>query len=1359
MKATEGKKILHLFDQDDINRFTIVQRISTGSMHEICQVIEKETNQKYVFKILKIEHSGQEQSLLFHYNAIKTFVQTAEIISFFDSPFIVKIIGICTNYEYHQNKTAATVLEYCPNGSIGDLIRSKKSDNISSKWNDTRKLICIYGIAVAMSLIHSRDIICVNLKPESILLDENFYPKISDFSTSKINGMNDTFSSQMDTYALGYMAPEVINEGYYSMSADVYSFGIALHVILTGKLPMEGRVTSALKILNSGGKIELSGEIPQCYRNLISKCLLYDPNQRQTFSEIVSNLRNDKSFITETSVDEAEFLEFVRFADLAHPEQKPEEKKLNVDIEQLDLSLFEKKELIGKGSFAKVYKIVENKTAKNYAAKINRKELELENSFHLCSISSEINILSKLNSNSILRFIGYNENDFDKRPRPTIITELVRKGSLDHIIEQERNGLSDPKWDDTKKLINIYGIAFGMSYLHSLNILHRDLKPANILLNDSLFPKIGDFGLSREVVGTLNESEYVGTPVYWSPEYLKNAINHKPCDVYAFALIVYEMLTLKVPFKDCDYVYLLLHVTNGYRPEIDSNIPDCYRELIQQCWSQDPSERPTFDEIVERLRSNPEFITDTVDQDEFFRYTEYLMESNTEKKDTTTTDHDDVSQNVQIVKPQMNSDKSVSIENNLNQQQEEQDHHSASSKYKEENHHSASSREEEEKHHSTSSKYKEENHHSVSSREEEENHYSVSSKIEERKYHFTSSREERRRHHSSSSKGGEKDQPYQFTPQDFHFVPPDKKETPKKRSSRSTREKQTQTQAIKKPSRNREFIGNYDIYGHRSPYIPPTRPPATGGQRGFKGILLSSIFGKCKVPFQCSPQPVTFKTDGNTYFIEIVDGYGQFADIENISEQTVIGSSHDKSLENSQVKLATNTPNIDTDNSKLISTNSNSNKNTVPTNSTQNETNSEKYGQIIYANEHHTKGTKDKDLIFKITCIVEHFKVVCMALYDSPVTKINLSFGVENDQIYLLDGDVTTTPNSYVSYLFRDVEGGEETFVDYFVSSVLYEPSRHIETSIENKRPNTDSNYESSEFDTSFSLGMYSTPESSYSNHDKILNTNTEKVELNTSQKNKPLKNHEICYSNFNDCLEGKYKCPLLYVMYYFAKQTFTQIDPDKLYTLLKIRLFKTKTDKDVNICVRCVHIYLDEKRDHQIVKKEKDYLDKKNIPTYNGYLFIKEPMPPEIKVIKGRVQIHSKKAPKAIQRMADGKPSHHLNDLYFESQRNNEDWNVFYDNLTTKKKLRSTSFSYSLPLKSGISRQLKVKSKKKIDLPEFAPNDTMALKKAPFVFGNNQLNRKSWVSENIVRRFHYKKYSPNDPQYIEPRNIHITEI
>ena len=62
----------------------------------------------------------------------------------------------------------------------------------------------------------------------------------------------------------------------------------------------------------------------------------------------------------------------------------------------------------------------------------------------------------------------------------------------------------------------------------------------------------------------------------------------------------------------------------GKRPKIDASVPLVYRNLIERCWAADPDNRPSFDSIVDEIKSNHEFITDEIDENEFFDYVDFL---------------------------------------------------------------------------------------------------------------------------------------------------------------------------------------------------------------------------------------------------------------------------------------------------------------------------------------------------------------------------------------------------------------------------------------------------------------------------------------------------------------------------------------------------------------------------------------------------------------------------------------------------------------------------------------------------------------------------------------------------------------
>lgn len=153
----------------------------------------------------------------------------------------------------------------------------------------------------------------------------------------------------------------------------------------------------------------------------------------------------------------------------------------------IDLNNFTKKGKIGKGSFGKVYKVSENITGEIYAAKISLTKINSYAKELIINLKREVNILSQLNHPSILKSIGYSPTNFNNDPYPVIITEYSPYGSLNDVIELERKSIPPEMWTDTKKLINIYGIASAMSYLHDHDIIHRDLKPANILEDKNLY--------------------------------------------------------------------------------------------------------------------------------------------------------------------------------------------------------------------------------------------------------------------------------------------------------------------------------------------------------------------------------------------------------------------------------------------------------------------------------------------------------------------------------------------------------------------------------------------------------------------------------------------------------------------------------------------------------------------------------------------------------------------------------------------------------------------------------------------------------------------------------------------------------
>jgi serine/threonine protein kinase len=187
---------------------------------------------------------------------------------------------------------------------------------------------------------------------------------------------------------------------------------------------------------------------------------------------------------------------------------------------------------------------------------------------------------------------------------PALVTEFMGCGSLFDYLQNE--SVTDIPWNIRLRFAS--DIARGMSFLHGTTppVLHRDLKSANVLLSESLTAKISDFG-TVVMFAPFTTGRTVANPRWLAPEVLKSEPYGTAADVYSFGMLLWEISTREIPFMDKPS-YQWCHnveddVIKGVRPTIPANVPVAFRELMGHCWSQQPEERPTFEQILRRIPS------------------------------------------------------------------------------------------------------------------------------------------------------------------------------------------------------------------------------------------------------------------------------------------------------------------------------------------------------------------------------------------------------------------------------------------------------------------------------------------------------------------------------------------------------------------------------------------------------------------------------------------------------------------------------------------------------------------------------------------------------------------------------------
>ena len=125
----------------------------------------------------------------------------------------------------------------------------------------------------------------------------------------------------------------------------------------------------------------------------------------------------------------------------------------------INLKNFDVKRRISAGAFGEVFLVIEKNTGRMCAAKVSLKKIEDNSINETRNLRREIDIISRLNHPTVLKFIGFSYTNFLNERKPTIITEFMSNDTLEKMIDLERRGSALNDWDDTRKLIIIYSIA------------------------------------------------------------------------------------------------------------------------------------------------------------------------------------------------------------------------------------------------------------------------------------------------------------------------------------------------------------------------------------------------------------------------------------------------------------------------------------------------------------------------------------------------------------------------------------------------------------------------------------------------------------------------------------------------------------------------------------------------------------------------------------------------------------------------------------------------------------------------------------------------------------------------------------
>lgn len=274
----------------------------------------------------------------------------------------------------------------------------------------------------------------------------------------------------------------------------------------------------------------------------------------------------------------------------------------------------ENPKFIGQGGFGTVFQAQHRSWGHDVAVKIVNRE----------AISREVKAMANLRNPYILLLLGVTEKlEWDYVSGPALVTAFMENGSLAGLLQPQ----CPRPWPLCCRLL--LELVLGMCYLHSQNpvLLHRDLKPSNVLLDSELHIQLADFGLSTFQGGSRSGSwsgEPGGTLAYLAPELLAdvNQKASKASDVYSFGILMWALLA----GREAETVTQTSVVHEAVcerqnRPPLTELPPpgpetaglEELKELMQQCWSQEPKDRPSFQECQPKTKNVFHLVKDKTD--------------------------------------------------------------------------------------------------------------------------------------------------------------------------------------------------------------------------------------------------------------------------------------------------------------------------------------------------------------------------------------------------------------------------------------------------------------------------------------------------------------------------------------------------------------------------------------------------------------------------------------------------------------------------------------------------------------------------------------------------------------------------
>jgi serine/threonine protein kinase len=539
--------------------YRIYDEIGQGSVATVYLAKDLERNRVVALKIIQPELAEESQFA-------RRFRREAKLLARLDSPHVIKVL------DYGEEEGIAfIVLEYVEGRTLATILEEEGALEVEWALSLARQ--------VAQGLVHANEagIVHRDIRPANIMVAPSGLVKIMDFGIAKGTDL----SRLTATGILGsphYLSPEQAGGEEVDIRSDIYSLGVTLFEMLTGQRPYEAdnAVDIVLKHLQEPvpSLRQFDEGIPVQVDKLVQKCLAKDPEERfQTPGELMEAI--DKT---------------LRGTEGRTPPG------MEAALVGQTLGQYRLVERIGRGGMATVYKAYQPSLDRYVAVKVLPTYLAHDPDF-ATRFRREARAIAKLNHPHILPV-----HDFGQEGELSyIVMRYVEGGTLKKILGQPL------ALDRTVDILAQIGDA--LDYAHQQGIIHRDVKPANVLLDRGKWALLSDFGLAKIAAASVQLTKTgvgMGTPAYMSPEQAQGKPVDAQSDIYSLGIMLFEMLTGRVPFDaDTPLAVLIKHLTAALPlpRKVNPDIPEPVERVILKAVAKAPEDRfQRVSDMVEALR-------------------------------------------------------------------------------------------------------------------------------------------------------------------------------------------------------------------------------------------------------------------------------------------------------------------------------------------------------------------------------------------------------------------------------------------------------------------------------------------------------------------------------------------------------------------------------------------------------------------------------------------------------------------------------------------------------------------------------------------------------------------------------------